>query len=232
MIEIPEVRISKHRTRNKKQYKMEFIDERLLEYCQKYSEPENDLLTRLNRETHLKVNSPRMLSGHLQGRFLSFISHLHKPASILEIGTYTGYSALCLAEGLTKDGKLITIDPNEETNHFATRFIEGSPYRNQIELKQGQAQEIIPTLNKTFDLVFIDADKRNYALYFDLVIGKVRSGGLIIADNVLWSGKVLDENKDADTKAIHEFNIKTASDSRITPLLLPLRDGLLILRKV
>ncbi len=211
---------------------MEFIDERLLDYCQKYSEPENELLMRLNRETHLKVNSPRMLSGHLQGRFLSFISKLHKPSVILEIGTYTGYSALCLAEGLEKGGKLITIDPNEETNLFASRFIAESSHKDQIRIIAGQAKEIIPALEETFDIVFIDADKRNYALYFDLVIEKVRPGGLIIADNVLWSAKVLDENKDIDTNAIHEFNKKTASDDRVEPLLLPLRDGLMLMSKL
>lgn len=211
---------------------MEFIEDALLEYCENHSEKESQLLQNVNRETHLKINSPRMLSGHLQGRLLSFLSKLIAPEYILEIGTYTGYSALCLAEGLKENGKLISIDPNEETNFFATKFISNSAYANKIELKQGFAQTIIPSLAQTFDLVFIDADKKNYALYFDLVIDKVNSGGLIIADNVLWSGKILDEKKDPDTQAIHDFNSKIAADKRLVPLLLPVRDGLLLMRKI
>lgn len=210
---------------------MEFIKEELLEYCETFSEKESDLLKRLNRETHLKIGSPRMLSGHLQGRLLSFLSKLVAPTTILEIGTYTGYSALCLAEGLKDGGRLITIDPNEETNHFARKFIEGSEFKDKIELIQGQAQQVIPGLTQSFDLVFIDADKRNYALYFDLIVDRVNSGGLIIADNVLWSGKILDKNKDVDTQAIHDFNAKVSSDPRLSPLLLPVRDGLMVMRK-
>jgi caffeoyl-CoA O-methyltransferase len=210
---------------------MEFISEHLLSYCEKHSAAESDLLRELNRETHLRVGSPRMLSGHLQGRFLSFLSSLCKPKFILEIGTYTGYSALCLAEGLTPDGKLLTIDPNEETNHFAQKFLDRSAYKDQITLTTAQAQDVIPSLQNSIDLVFIDADKRNYALYFDLVIGKVTPGGLIIADNVLWSGKVLDDKPDADTQAIMGFNQKVAADPRVEPVMLPVRDGLLLLRK-
>lgn len=210
---------------------MEFISPALLDYCEAFSEPESELLKQLNRETHLKISSPRMLSGHLQGRFLSFLSKLVQPEAILEIGTYTGYSALCLAEGLKAGGKLITIDPNEETNLFARRFIERSDYRDRIELIEGQAGQIIPSLPQQFDLVFIDADKRNYSLYFDLVVDKVRPGGLIIADNVLWSGKVILEKKDTDTELIHQFNQKVSHDVRVSPLLLPVRDGLMVLRK-
>lgn len=210
---------------------MEFISPALLDYCEAFSEPESELLKQLNRETHLKISSPRMLSGHLQGRFLSFLSKLVQPEAILEIGTYTGYSALCLAEGLKAGGKLITIDPNEETNLFARRFIERSEYRDRIELIEGQAGQIIPSLPQQFDLVFIDADKRNYSLYFDLVVDKVRPGGLIIADNVLWSGKVTLEKKDTDTELIHQFNQKVSHDVRVSPLLLPVRDGLMVLRK-
>lgn len=210
---------------------MEFIKEELLEYCELFTEKESDLLKQLNRETHLKIGSPRMLSGHLQGRLLSFLSKLISPLHILEIGTYTGYSALCLAEGLKEGGKLITIDPNEETNHFAKQFIEKSEFKHQIELIQGQAQTVIPTLTHPLDLVFIDADKKNYPLYFDLVIDKVASGGLIIADNVLWSGKVLNTHKDEDTQIIHDFNAKVSADTRVSSLLLPVRDGLMVLRK-
>jgi caffeoyl-CoA O-methyltransferase len=211
---------------------MEFINEQLLLYCENFTAPESRLLAELNRETNLKVNSPRMLSGHLQGRFLSMISKLLQPSFVLEIGTYTGYSALCMAEGLQAGGELITIDPNEETNHFARRYFERSEFRDNIRLITGQAQEVIPGLQQQFDLVFIDADKKNYSLYFDLVIEKVRTGGLILADNVLWSGKVLNENKDADTAAIHAFNMKIQADGRVENLLLPVRDGLMLIRKL
>ena len=213
---------------------MEFISETISNYSEQHTEAESALLNELNRETHLKAMSPRMLSGHLQGRVLSFISKLASPKNILEIGTYTGYSALCLAEGLQSDGKLITIDPNEETNIMASKYFQRSAYAKQIELKAGDATKIIPTLTQTFDIVFIDADKRNYALYFDLIIDKVKKGGLIITDNVLWSGKVLMDEKemDADTKAIHDFNKKVNEDRRVINLLLPVRDGLMLMMKL
>lgn len=211
---------------------MEFIDQQLLNYCQDFSTKESNLLWQLNRDTHLKTSQPRMLSGHLQGSLLSFMSKLQKPNYILEIGTFTGYSALCLAEGLNENGKLITIDPNEETNFIAQNFFNKSPFKNQIELIQGQSQNIIPTLKQKFDIVFIDADKKNYGLYFDLVIEKVNSRGLIIADNVLWSGKVLDDKKDTDTLLIHQFNQKIQNDSRVENILLPVRDGLMMMRKI
>lgn len=211
---------------------MDFINEHLLEYCERHSEPESDLLNWLNRETHLKVSQSRMLSGHLQGRMLSFLSKLVRPKYILEIGTYTGYSALCLAEGLPEDGRLITIDPNEETNLFAKRAFERSAFSAQINLLSGQAKDLIPTLSEVFDLVFIDADKKNYGVYFDLVIDKVRSGGLIIADNVLWSGKVIDDQPDKDTRLILDFNQKIKNDPRVQQLVLPLRDGLTLMRKL
>ncbi len=210
---------------------MEFIDEKLSMYSEAFSEPESELLKALNRETNLKVNQPRMLSGHIQGRLLSFLSKMQQPELILEIGTYTGYSALCLAEGLKENGKLITIDPNEETNAFAQKYFNCSPLKDKIELLTGQAVSIIPTINKQIDLVFIDADKKNYAVYFDLVIDKVKKGGLIIADNVLWSGKVLETEMDKDTRAIHDFNKKVSEDTRIETLLLPVRDGLMLMRK-
>ena len=211
---------------------MEFISKELLNYCENFSDPESELLKELNRQTFLKISQPRMLSGHLQGRFLSLVSKLCQPNYILEIGTYTGYSALCLAEGLSEKGKLVTIDPNEETNLFAREFIGRSEFKNKIELITGNAQTVLPGLNYNWDLVFIDADKRNYALYFDLVIDRVNSGGILIADNVLWSGKILDDQKDKDTEAIHQFNQKITNDKRVENILLPVRDGLMIMRKV
>lgn len=212
---------------------MEFISPLLTSYSETHSEPESELLAELNRETHLKVLSPRMISGHLQGRFLSFLSKLVHPTTILEIGTYTGYSALCLAEGLNEKGKLITIDPNEETNVIAKKYFDRSDYKNKIQIISGDATNEINKLNSELDLVFIDADKRNYSTYFDLVIGKVRQGGLIIADNVLWSGKVIADEKemDKDTEAIHNFNKKINADKRVTNLLLPVRDGLMLIMK-
>ncbi len=211
---------------------MEFIDPAIDAYSRSFTEPESDLLKRLDRETHAQVLQPRMLSGHLQGRFLALISSLIQPKLILEIGTYTGYSALCLAEGLVPSGKLITLDINEELERFTRSFFEQSPLGSQIDYRIVDAKDEIPKIVDEIDLVFIDADKRNYALYFDLVINKVRKGGLIIVDNVLWSGKVVDESaKDKSTQALRDFNQKCLEDPRVENLLLPLRDGLLILKK-
>jgi caffeoyl-CoA O-methyltransferase len=210
---------------------VDFLPPDITSYCEAHTEPESDLLAELNRQTHLRISSPRMLSGHLQGRLLSMLSHMQQPSLILEIGTYTGYSALCLAEGLKEKGRLITIDPNEETMHFAEQFFARSPYAAQIEPMLGQAQDIIPKLAGNFDLVFIDADKKNYSLYFDLVIERMSPGGLILADNVLWSGKVLEPSGDADTRAIMDFNVKVSKDPRVTTLMLPVRDGITLLRK-
>jgi caffeoyl-CoA O-methyltransferase len=212
---------------------MEFISEELLHYCEQHSEKESELLFNLNRQSHLRTTQPRMVSGHLQGRFLSLLSRLVNPHYILEIGTFTGYSALSLAEGLATNGKLITIDSNAETNVMAREFFSKSTYAKQMELIEGKALEIIPTLNVIFDLVFIDADKRNYANYYEAIIDKVRSGGLIIADNVLWSGKVLmSENEmDEDTKRIHHFNKMLHEDERVQEVLLPIRDGLMVVQK-
>jgi len=208
---------------------MEFIDEGIEEYARLHTEPENDLLKELVRETHAMVLQPRMLSGHLQGRFLSFISKVYQPALILEIGTYTGYSALCLAEGLQKDGRLITIDVNEELESFTRSFFDRSSFKNQIDYRIADAAVEIPSISGPIDLVFIDADKRNYALYID----KMRSGGLILVDNVLWSGKIIDESaKDKSTQALRDFNTKVATDSRVEPLLMPIRDGLFLLRVI
>ena len=212
---------------------MDFINENIENYALAHSEKEPELLYELNRQTHIQVLQPRMLSGHLQGRVLSMMSKMIAPSIILEIGTYTGYSALCLAEGLQKDGKIITIDINYELEPFTRKFFNQSEYADKIDFRIGNALEIIPTLNTPLDIVFIDADKSNYINYYDLVIDHVRPGGYIIADNVLWSGKVLEpiEKLDEDTKTLLEYNTKIQQDERVENVLLPIRDGLMIARK-
>lgn len=212
---------------------MEFISKELSDYCENNTTPESEILSKLNRETHLKVVSPRMLSGHLQGRFLSFISKLQQPKLIVEIGTYTGYSALCLAEGLAKDGKLISIDVNEETSSFAKSFISKTEFATQMELVLADAKEFVTTIHEPIDLVFIDADKKNYLNYYHLIIDKIKPGGLIIADNVLWSGKITmpEKEMDRETLALHQFNQFVQQDSRVENILLPIRDGLMVVRK-
>lgn len=199
----------------------------LLNYC----EPESALLQRIDRETNLKVLMPRMLSGHYQGRVLSMLSKMISPARILEIGTFTGYATLCLAEGLTDEGLLYTLDINEELEEMVRNNFAASDYNDQIKYILGDANETINALNEVFDLVFIDADKKNNGTYYDLIFDRVRKGGLIIVDNVLWSGKVLNSNPDKDTKNITTFNDKILADSRVEKLILPVRDGLFIIRK-
>ncbi|MFQ3575726.1 MAG: class I SAM-dependent methyltransferase [Cytophagales bacterium] len=213
---------------------MEFLPEKIDLYCAEHSSDEDSLLKKISRETHLEVLMPRMLSGKLQGNFLTMISSLMKPKRILEIGTYTGYSALCLAKGLAPDGKIITIDINLELEDRVRSYFSSSVFANQIELLVGNATEIIPTLNEKFDLVFIDADKVNYSKYYELIFDKVNQNGLILADNVLWSGKVVEEVKenDKETKAIMAFNKMVQEDSRVENLLLPLRDGIMMARKL
>lgn len=210
---------------------MEFIDPALQQYAEQSTSHESELLKKIERETHLSVLKPRMLSGHLQGRFLSIISKMIKPKVILEIGTYTGYATLCLAEGLANEGKLITLDINEELEERVRGYFKQSEIEG-IEYIIGNAIQIIPQLNHRFDLVFIDADKENYANYFDLVIDKVNTGGFILADNVLWSGKVLNEKPDKDTRAILQFNKKIQDDPRVENVLLPIRDGITVIRKL
>lgn len=212
---------------------MDFIDPLIEAYALEHTEKESDLLFNLNRQTHLKVLQPRMLSGHLQGRILSFLSSAIKPKYILEIGTYTGYSALCMAEGLSKNGKLVTIDKNIELETMVKKYINDSPYKNQMEFINANAIDVIPTLNLEWDLVFIDADKENYINYFDLVIDQVKKGGWIIADNVLWSGKVLEEpdKKDKETIILQKFNEKVNQDSRVRNVLFPVRDGMMLMIK-
>jgi caffeoyl-CoA O-methyltransferase len=211
---------------------MEVTSPAIQRYVEQHTTPENDLLRKINRETHVKVLRPRMLSGHLQGRLLSMISCMIRPLHILEVGTFTGYSALCLAEGLQPGGKLITIDCNEELEDQVRKYFHTAGMQNKIEYRVGNALTIIPTLPYTFDLVFLDADKENYAQYFDLVIDHVNLNGFILADNVLWSGKVVHEKQDKDTMAIAGFNTKVHQDSRVENVLLPFRDGIMLMRKV
>ena len=213
---------------------MHFLSEDLDNYVVNHSEDEPELLQELTRETYQKILQPRMLSGHYQGRVLSIISKLVNPKYILEIGTYTGYSALCLAEGLKIGGELHTIDVNEELVDFQRKYFNMSIYGNQIHQHLGNALEIIPKLNKTFDLVFIDADKDNYSKYFELIIDKLNTGGIILSDNVLWSGKVLDtkfKKEDTSTPALIEYNKLLKEDPRVETVVLPIRDGLTISRK-
>lgn len=213
---------------------MDFLPEKIEAYVDKYTSPESDLLKELNQETWEKVLIPRMLSGHIQGRILSTFSHMIKPRRILEIGTYTGYSALCLSEGLREGGKLHTIDINDELESMIKRYLNKAGKADQIELHIGNAMDIVPSLTEAWDLVFIDADKTNYSNYFDLVIDNVRPGGFIIADNVLWSGKVTDpvETRDEDTNALIAYSEKVASDGRVEHVLFPVRDGLMVARKL
>lgn len=211
---------------------MNFLSEKIDDYVVNHSQKEPELLQQLNKETWQKVLNPRMLSGGYQGRILAMISKLIHPKTILEIGTYTGYSALCLAEGLQKNGTLFTIDKNEELEDFAKKYFRQSPYNAQIKQLVGNALDILPTLNQKFDLVFIDADKVNYSTYFNMIIDKMNSGGVILSDNVLWSGKVVAEIEpnDKDTKALIEYNELLNSDDRVETILLPIRDGLSISR--
>lgn len=211
---------------------MDFTPEKISQYAISHSNKEHQLLSDLNRETWANVMNPRMLSGFMQGRFLSMISNMISPQNILEIGTYTGYSALCLAEGLKKEGMLHTLDINEEYAIIAKKYFDKSIYKNNITQYIGNALDIISELNQCFELAFIDADKENYCKYFDLIIDKIKINGYIIADNVLWSGKVLEEVQDKETQALNEYNKKVLKDERIETLLLPIRDGLMISKKI
>ncbi|MBL7928293.1 MAG: O-methyltransferase [Bacteroidia bacterium] len=209
---------------------MNFLPEEIEEYASRFTSAEPELLSLLNRDTQAHILMPRMLSGHLQGRFLSLISRLINPKLILEIGTYTGYSALCLAEGLADDGKIYTIDINEELETMATSYFKKAGKEKQISMHVGNALEIIPALQGDFDMVFIDADKANYVNYFNLVIDRVRKGGIIIADNVLWSGHVLKKKDDMDeeTLGLVKYAETVNADPRVMNILLPVRDGLMM----
>jgi caffeoyl-CoA O-methyltransferase len=217
---------------------MDFIDQSIQHYAEQHTSQEPVWLKELNRFTHTSVLKPRMLSGHLQGRFISMISRLIKPRFVLDIGTYTGYSALCLAEGLSENGIVYTIDNNEEVMHTANRFFSSSPYKDKIRALTGDALNIIADLNKEvdyWDIIWMDAEKSEYPAYYDAVIEKLRPGGLIMADNVLWSGKVVNANdltKDKDTAILDAFNKQISADSRVENLLLPIRDGIMMARKL
>ena len=205
--------------------------EEIQKYAEQHTSGESGVLRELREHCYAHYSDSAMLSGFVQGRILSMFSRMIRPKLVLEIGTYLGYSALCFAEGLDEGGKVITLDVQEDTNKVARSFVERTEYRDRIDFRLGAALEIIPTLNDSLDLVFIDADKPNYSNYYNAVLGKVRPGGFIIADNVLWSGKVLDSEQDENTKALHEFNRMVLADERVSNVLLPIRDGLLVVCK-
>ena len=211
---------------------MEFLPEKIENYSLENTSRESDLLSELNRETWAKVMTPRMLSGHLQGRILSMISNMIKPKTIVEIGTYTGYSALCLAEGLSENGILHTIDINEEYTSYAHKYFQRSDYTDKITQHIGNAVDVIPSISEKVQLVFIDADKENYSNYYNLIFDKLEIEGYIIADNVLWSGKVVEDKMDIETKALDEYNKMIQNDNRVENILLPVRDGLMICKKI
>ena len=205
--------------------------EKLNEYIDKHLTPIDELLYRLQRETHIKTLAPQMSSGHTQGRLLSLISKMIRPQHILEIGTYTGYATLCLAQGLRPEGSIITIDTNEEVGYIARKYFDESPYGKQIIQVFQKAEDYLPTLNQTFDVIFIDANKEAYIDYYHLLIDKVRPGGFILADNILWYGKVWDQDGDRRTALLHQFNEMVASDPRVENVIIPLRDGINLIRK-
>ena len=212
---------------------MDFISEKLAEYLSQNSDKEPEILSKLNKETHQKILQPRMLSGHIQGRFLSLISKIKSPHHILEIGTYTGYGTLCLVEGLTTNGKIFTIDRNEELINIQNKYFEESGNRNKIVQLTGNAIDILMNLDENFDLIFIDADKENYIKYFEIVSKKLNPNGIIISDNVLWSGKVVEESdNDQETNTLKKFNSLLSKDERFETIILPLRDGLSISRLI
>ena len=213
---------------------MHFISQDLEDYIEQHSQKEPALLAALNKETYQKILLPRMLSGHFQGRVLSMLAKLIRPVNILEIGTYTGYSALCLCEGMQENGQLHTIDIKEELVDFQRKHFDKSPWGKQIVQHLGEATAIIPNLDLKFDLVFIDADKENYLNYFELIVPKMNKGGIILSDNVLWSGKVLEplQKKDISTKILLEYNLLLKNDPRVETVLLPIRDGLTVSRVI
>ena len=211
---------------------MDFLPENIQKYISDISQSESPILKELNRYTNSKVILPRMLSGHVQGRFLSLISKLVNPEIIVEVGTYTGYSCLCLAEGLKKNGKIITIEKDEEFASIAKKFFNGSKYKEKISLIIDDATNVIENINEKIDLVFIDADKVNYSKYYDMLFPKLKIGGLIVADNVLWSGKVTEDVSDNETQSIKNFNTKVKNDERVENLIVGIRDGIMVCQKI
>ncbi|MEH0154290.1 O-methyltransferase [Limibacter armeniacum] len=212
---------------------MEIVNQNIEQYIDDHATAEDQVLQKLDRETHLKVALPDMISGHVQGLLLTAITNMMKPKRILEIGTFTGYSGICLAKGLAPDGKLVSLEKDDELEEIIDKYFTDAGLRDKLELHFGNAVEIIPTLTEKFDLVFIDADKKNYCKYFDLVIDMVNPGGFIIADNVLWKGKVANEKaQDKDTQSIRDYNRKVQDDPRVTNFILPVRDGLMIAQKL
>jgi caffeoyl-CoA O-methyltransferase len=210
------------------------LDEAIMQYCELHSEEEDEILKELSRETHLKVLKPRMLSGHLQGKFLYHMVKLTHAKNVLEIGTYTGYGSICMARGLEEGGKLLTIDINAELEEMVRKYIKKSGLEEKIEYRVGNAMEVLPRLETLFDLIFLDADKINYVNYYDLTVERLRPGGVLLADNILWSGKVLAKNRkklDKDTEAILRFNKLVNEDPRVENMILPFRDGIMMARK-
>ena len=213
---------------------MDFLDPDLVEYAEAHTQSESPVLNELNRETYANVLAPRMLAGHLQGEILKMFSSMIKPKQVLEIGTYTGYSAICLCKGLVKQGTVHTIDINDELEIMARSYFKKAGVEKKVKYYIGDAMNIIPEIKKKFDIVYIDADKENYCNYYDLTFDKLKKGGYFIADNVLWSGKVLDKNKknwDVDTVAIRKFNDKIQIDNRVENVLFPVRDGIMVAQK-
>ena len=222
----------RHLTKN--DFKMDFVDKKIMDYVIKNSEDEPELLKELTKETYQKILQPRMLSGHPQGRLLSLLSKMIRPKRILEIGTYTGYGTICLAEGLADTGKIITIDINEELIDFQNKYFERSGYRDKIIQLNGEALDVIDGLNEKFDIVFLDADKENYIEYYKLISNKMVNGGILISDNVLWSGKVLESSKldDIETNTLNQFNQLIKDDKRFETIIIPIRDGISISRLI
>lgn len=212
---------------------MDFLPEEIDRYCIEHSDPEPPLLNELNRFTHNNVLQPRMLAGHLQGRVISMLSHMIRPTTVVEIGTYTGYSAICWAEGLMPNGMVHTIEINDELESKINSFLDQSEFKNSIKLHIGNALDVLDKLSSPFDVVYIDADKENYSAYYDCVFDRVRSGGFIIADNVLWSGKIIGDpdGMDHETKCLYDYSVKVKADPRVENVLFPIRDGLMIARK-
>ena len=210
---------------------MNFSLKKIHHYCSEFSSSPPGYLRELERETHLKTLAPQMISGGLQGRLLSMISHMIRPEYVVEVGTFTGYAALCLAEGLQPTGKLITVESNSELSYISTKYFEKSGFDKRIQLRHGDAREELNEIEDGIDLVFIDAGKLDYAYYYEILLPKMRQGGFLLADNVLWSGKVVSQEKDVDTQIIHDFNQKVKDDDRVENVILPIRDGLMLIRK-